>query len=63
MNEELLKKAKVLKVKKCCEQITSLLMQLDKMGVRFTSYSFPDGTQVLAVDVDIEKKQIMLLPF
>lgn len=63
MDEELLKKAQVLKVKQCCEQITSLLMQLDKMGVRFTAYSFSDGTQVLAVYADIEKKQIMLLPF
>lgn len=63
MDEELLKKAQELKIKQCCEQITSLLLQLDKAGVMFTAYSFADGTQVLAVCADLEKKQIMLLPF
>lgn len=63
MNEELIRQTAELQIKEHCEQITSLLMQLDKMGVRFTAYSFPDGTQVLAVYADIEKKQIMLLPF
>lgn len=63
MDEELLKKAQELKLKQCCEKITSLLYQLNKEGVRFTGYSFEDGTQVLAVCADLEKKQITLLPF
>ena len=63
MNKELLKKAQELKIKQWCEQITTLLYRLDKVGVRFTAYSFPDGTQVLAICADLEKKQIKLLPF
>lgn len=63
MDEELIRQTAELQIKERCEQITSLLMQLDKMGVRFTAYSFPDGTQVLAICADLEKKQIKLLPF
>lgn len=60
MDEELLKKAQEAEIELFCEQITSLLLQLDKVGVKFTNER---GMQVLVVAADLEKKQIMLLPF
>lgn len=60
MDNELLQKAQEVKIVLCCRQITSLLLQLDKAGVKFTDEK---GMQVLVVSADLEKKQIMLLPF
>ncbi len=60
MDEELLKKAQEAEIELFCEQITSLLLQLDRVGVKFTNER---GMQVLVVAADLEKKQIMLLPF
>lgn len=60
MDNELLQKVQEVKIELCCRQITSLLLQLDKAGVKFTDEK---GMQVLVVSADLEKKQIMLLPF
>lgn len=60
MDNELLQKAQEVKIELCCRQITSLLLQLDKAGVKFTDEK---GMQVLVISANLEKKQIMLLPF